>query len=364
MMEDLSAAPPGAVVLLHACAHNPTGVDPTPAQWRQLLALLAARRLLPFFDSAYQGFASGDLDADAQAIRMALALGQPMLLAQSYAKNMGMYGDRVGCCCTRCPRGASAAGQHHHHHQPPQHHCLPACAPPGALPGGRPACLAPAAQASALPPRRSGSSQWSAPLRQPGPRCTGSCGCCAASCTATLLGTGQRWCAPVLASPVHALGPISPLALALASPPQNTCHCSSCASGGIEPQTQQLLAFASLALSRATLPAQVRTILCSPVLMQLWQQELAGMAQRIHSCRRALHEELRRQGVPGDWGHIAAQHGMFSYTGLSEARCRYLVQRWHVYLTLDGRLSLAGLSCARCAFLAGAIKDAVLQVPA
>ncbi len=69
LLADLSAAPPGAVVLLHACAHNPTGVDPTPAQWRALLALLASRRLLPFFDCAYQGFATGDLDQDAAAVR-------------------------------------------------------------------------------------------------------------------------------------------------------------------------------------------------------------------------------------------------------------------------------------------------------
>ncbi len=54
MVADLSAAPPGAVLLLHACAHNPTGVDPSPEQWRQLLALTQEKRLLPFFDSAYQ----------------------------------------------------------------------------------------------------------------------------------------------------------------------------------------------------------------------------------------------------------------------------------------------------------------------
>ncbi len=107
----------------------------------------------------------------------------------------------------------------------------------------------------------------------------------------------------------------------------------------------------------------MRTILASPALVQLWQRELADMARRILACRRALHEELLRQGVPGEWGHLVAQRGMFSYTGLSEAQCRHLAQRWHVYLTLDGRLSLAGLSCGRCAFLAAAIKDTVVQVP-
>jgi aspartate aminotransferase len=54
MLEDLQSAPQGAVVVLHACAHNPTGVDPTMEQWRSILRVVQARRLLPFFDSAYQ----------------------------------------------------------------------------------------------------------------------------------------------------------------------------------------------------------------------------------------------------------------------------------------------------------------------
>ncbi|PNW78716.1 hypothetical protein CHLRE_09g387726v5 [Chlamydomonas reinhardtii] len=104
MCADLSAAPPGAVLLLHACAHNPTGVDPSPEQWRQLLALTQERKLLPFFDSAYQGFASGDLDADAASVRLfASAPGpQEMVLAQSFAKNMGLYGERAGALSVVC----------------------------------------------------------------------------------------------------------------------------------------------------------------------------------------------------------------------------------------------------------------------
>ncbi|PSC72490.1 aspartate cytoplasmic [Micractinium conductrix] len=96
LIADLQAAPEGAVVILHACAHNPTGVDPTPEQWRGILQAVQSRRLLPFFDSAYQGFASGDLERDAASIRMFADAGLEMLLAQSYAKNMGLYGERVG----------------------------------------------------------------------------------------------------------------------------------------------------------------------------------------------------------------------------------------------------------------------------
>ncbi|KAE9587042.1 Aspartate aminotransferase 1 [Lupinus albus] len=96
LLEDLGSAPSGSIVLLHACAHNPTGVDPTPEQWEQIRQLLRSKALLPFFDSAYQGFASGSLDVDALPVRLFVADGGELLLAQSYAKNMGLYGERVG----------------------------------------------------------------------------------------------------------------------------------------------------------------------------------------------------------------------------------------------------------------------------
>ncbi|XP_057957379.1 aspartate aminotransferase, cytoplasmic-like [Malania oleifera] len=102
LVEDLGSAPLGAIVLLHACAHNPTGVDPTIQQWEQIRQLMRSKGLLPFFDSAYQGFASGSLDADAQSVRMFVADGGECLAAQSYAKNMGLYGERVGALSIVC----------------------------------------------------------------------------------------------------------------------------------------------------------------------------------------------------------------------------------------------------------------------
>ncbi|CAK7337418.1 unnamed protein product [Dovyalis caffra] len=102
LLEDLGAAPSGSIVLLHACAHNPTGVDPTNEQWEQIRQLLRSKGLLPFFDSAYQGFASGNLDADAQSVRMFVADGGECFAAQSYAKNMGLYGERVGALSIVC----------------------------------------------------------------------------------------------------------------------------------------------------------------------------------------------------------------------------------------------------------------------
>ena len=96
MLADLDAATPGSCVLLHTCAHNPTGVDPTEAQWQQIADVCKARQLYPFFDTAYQGFTSGSLDKDAYGLRLFLAQGFEMVIAQSFAKIMGLYGERTG----------------------------------------------------------------------------------------------------------------------------------------------------------------------------------------------------------------------------------------------------------------------------
>lgn len=96
LMTRLKSASRGSIVLLHACAHNPTGVDPTPAQWKEIAKLMQTNGLFPFFDCAYQGFATGDLTQDNFAIRYFVEQGFELLVAQSFAKNMGLYGQRVG----------------------------------------------------------------------------------------------------------------------------------------------------------------------------------------------------------------------------------------------------------------------------
>ncbi|KAK0087075.1 hypothetical protein PV325_001803 [Microctonus aethiopoides] len=96
VLEDISKMPERSVILLHACAHNPTGVDPKPQQWAELSALIKKKNIFPFFDMAYQGFASGDCAKDAMAVRMFVKDGHQIALAQSYAKNMGLYGERIG----------------------------------------------------------------------------------------------------------------------------------------------------------------------------------------------------------------------------------------------------------------------------
>ena len=97
MTEDLKNLEKNSIVLFHACAHNPTGVDLTHEQWEEILKIVKKREILPFFDMAYQGFASGDLDEDAYAVRLFANAGINMLLAQSFAKNFGLYGERIGC---------------------------------------------------------------------------------------------------------------------------------------------------------------------------------------------------------------------------------------------------------------------------
>lgn len=92
-----SEAEEGDIILLHACAHNPTGLDPSQDEWRHIADLCERKHLFPFFDSAYQGFASGNPDTDAWAVRHFVERGtMELCVAQSFSKNFGLYGQRVG----------------------------------------------------------------------------------------------------------------------------------------------------------------------------------------------------------------------------------------------------------------------------
>lgn len=93
---DLNNAPEDSVVILHVCAHNPTGVDPTTDQWEKIADILEKKKLFPFFDCAYQGFASGDLVKDSWSVRYFVSRGFEFICAQSFAKNFGLYCQRVG----------------------------------------------------------------------------------------------------------------------------------------------------------------------------------------------------------------------------------------------------------------------------
>ena len=95
MLEDLNALPSGSIVVLHACCHNPTGVDLTPADWQNVLDVVKAKGLIPFLDMAYQGFGDG-IDEDAAAVRLFAGSGLSFFVSSSFSKSFSLYGERVG----------------------------------------------------------------------------------------------------------------------------------------------------------------------------------------------------------------------------------------------------------------------------
>ncbi|MDH4061109.1 MAG: aspartate/tyrosine/aromatic aminotransferase [Aquincola sp.] len=101
MCDALRSLPPRSIVLLHACCHNPTGVDLTRAQWDALVRLLAERGLLPYLDLAYQGYGDG-IDDDAYAVRLMASRGLTFIVANSFSKSMSVYGERAGALSFVC----------------------------------------------------------------------------------------------------------------------------------------------------------------------------------------------------------------------------------------------------------------------
>lgn len=113
MAAALRKIPAGDVVLLHTCCHNPSGMDPSAAQWKELAEIAADRRFLPLFDFAYQGFGDG-LDEDAFGLRAFAATGMELLVASSFSKNFGLYNQRVGAMTVvaKSPGSAGNAMSH------------------------------------------------------------------------------------------------------------------------------------------------------------------------------------------------------------------------------------------------------------
>jgi aspartate aminotransferase len=240
MMKTLTTAPNGSVILLHACAHNPTGVDPTQEQWKQIAEVMRARSHFPFFDTAYQGFASGDLARDAWAIRYFVEQGFELCVAQSFAKNFGLYGERTGAFHFVSAPGADAAKSSAH--------------------------------------------------------------------IASQLAILQR--------------------SEISNPP----------------------AYGARIASR---------VLNDPTLFAEWEDDLRTMSGRILEMRAGLRERLEKRGTPGDWSHITSQIGMFSFTGLTEAQVMTLREKWHVYMTKNGRISMAGLNTHNIDYFAEAVDSVV-----
>ena len=101
MLEALSAAVPGTIVVLHACCHNPTGYDITSAQWDQVVAVVKAKKLTPFLDMAYQGFGYG-IEEDGAVVAKFVAAGLSFFVSTSFSKSFSLYGERVGALSVLC----------------------------------------------------------------------------------------------------------------------------------------------------------------------------------------------------------------------------------------------------------------------
>ena len=240
MISALKSAPEGSIILLHACAHNPTGVDPTQDQWKEIAKVMKERKQFPFFDTAYQGFASGSLSKDGWAIRYFVDQGFELVIAQSYAKNFGLYGERAGCFHF---------------------------------------------------------------VTSPSPNAQDTI-----SRVGSQLAILQR--------------------SEISNPPAYGAR------------------IASLVLN-------------DPKLFEQWEKDLVTMSGRIIEMRKALRSKLEELSTPGTWHHITDQIGMFSFTGLNEDQVAQLREKFHVYMTKNGRISMAGLNTHNVDYFAKAVDSVV-----
>jgi aromatic-amino-acid transaminase len=101
MLADIQAAPAGTIILLHACCHNPTGYDITPAQWDQVIAAIKSKNLVAFLDMAYQGFGNG-IKEDGAVLGKFVAAGLTFFVSTSFSKSFSLYGERVGALSVLC----------------------------------------------------------------------------------------------------------------------------------------------------------------------------------------------------------------------------------------------------------------------
>jgi aromatic-amino-acid transaminase len=220
MLTALGTAEAGTVVVLHACCHNPTGYDLTPAQWDQVVAAVQRRKLVPFLDMAYQGFGAG-IAEDGAVIGKFVASGEDFFVSTSFSKSFSLYGERVGALSVLC------------------------------------------------------------------------------------------------ASKEEADRVLSQLKIVIRTNYSN-------------PPTHG-----------ATVCA---TVLNTPELRALWEQELAGMRTRIKQMRHTLVDKLKAAGVKQDMSFIIDQVGMFSYSGLGKEQMQRLRSEFGVYGVDSGRICVAALN--------------------
>lgn len=237
MLESFKNAPLKSIFIFHCCAHNPTGCDPSKDQWVQIAKVLAERQGFPIFDTAYQGFATGNPDADAWPLRLFAESGFEMFICTSFSKNFGLYNERVGQLTV-----VTKDKQFNH----------------------------------------AVKSQLEILIR-------------------------TNYSNP----PVHGALIVS-------------------------------------------------TILNNPTLKEEWFTQLNIMSNRIKDMRQLLKSELEVIGTPGKWDHILSQIGMFSYTGLSEQQCDWLVANKSLYLMRSGRINMCAVTPDNVKYVAEAIKESFL----
>jgi aromatic-amino-acid transaminase len=237
MLGALEGLPAGAIVVLHACCHNPTGVDLSREQWQKVLDVVKRRELVPFIDLAYQGFGDG-IEADGYAARLFAESYSPVFVSSSFSKSFSLYGERVGAFSLLAGSADEAA---------------------------------------------------------------------------------------------RALSQIKRLVRTnYSNPPTH---------GG----------------------KIVATVLATPELRAQWEQELAGMRERIKSMRKALVEKIRARAPSADFDFILAQRGMFSYTGLTKAQVERLRSEFSVYAIDTGRICVAALNSKNVGYAAEAIAKVISQ---
>ena len=220
MLAALDRAPAGTIVVLHACCHNPTGYDLTPAQWDQVVATLKSRDLVPFLDMAYQGFGEG-IAEDGAVIGDFLASGLDFFVSTSFSKSFSLYGERVGALSVVC-RSKEEADR--------------------------------------------------------------------------VLSQLKRV-----------------IRTNYSNPPTHGAQV-------------------------------VATVLTTPALRTLWEDELAGMRLRIKQMRSALQDKLKAAGVKQDMSFITQQKGMFSYSGLGKEQMQRLRSEFGIYGVDSGRICVAALN--------------------
>lgn len=231
MLDSLNAMPANTVVVLHACCHNPTGVDATPEQWTQIAKLVKAKNLIPFLDIAYQGFGDG-LEQDAAAVRIFAEMDMTMFISSSFSKSFSLYGERVG---------------------------------------------------------------------------------------ALTIVTGSKDESSRVLSQVKRV-----IRTNYSNPPTH---------GG----------------------TIVANVLNTPELFALWDEELAGMRDRIRLMRTQLVDKLKQYGAKQNFDFVKAQRGMFSYSGMTAAQVERLREEHGIYAVSSGRICVAALNSGNIDAVAKAI---------